>query len=83
MLDNLYLVTYNNNVSSNKRGWINITDTNKKSRSAYFQERRKSKYQFYAELSQEKGKALENHLKETNKTKTQWINEKIDQDTKK
>lgn len=60
-----------------------ITDTNKKSRSEYFKNRRKERYNIYFSLPQEKGQALENHLKETNQTKTDWIIEKIDQDTKK
>lgn len=45
--------------------------------------RRKEKYNFYATIDKGQGKKLEEHLKETNKTKTQWLNEKIDSDTKK
>lgn len=65
------------------KGGETLEDTNKKSRSEYFQERRKKKYTFYATIDKEKGQALEKHLQENNQTKTSWLNEKIDQDTKK
>lgn len=45
-------------------------------------ERRKEKKSFSCLIDLERGKAIEKHLQETNKTKTQWLSEKIDQDTK-
>ena len=45
--------------------------------------RRKQKYSFSVLLDKERGEKIEQHLKETNKTKTKWLEEKIDHDTKK
>lgn len=60
-----------------------IQDTTKKSRAKYFQERRKDKASFSVLIDKEKGLAIEEHLKKTNQTKTKWLENKIDQDTKK
>jgi len=45
--------------------------------------RRKEMYSFGALIDKEHGEAIEKHLKEVNKTKTSWLVEKIDEDTKK
>lgn len=58
-----------------------MTDT-KKSRAKYFQERRKKKTSFSVLIDNEHGEKLRKHLKQTNQTKTKWLIEKIDQDTK-
>lgn len=61
---------------------MTIKDT-KKSRAKYFQERRKQKTSFSVLIDKEHGDKLTQHLKATNQTKTGWLIEKIDQDTKK
>lgn len=43
-------------------------------------ERRKTIGQFSVPLSREKLTALTEKLKEQNKTKTQWLNEKVDEE---
>lgn len=50
------------------------------SRAEYMKERRKTIGQFSVPLSREKLTALTEKLKEQNKTKTQWLNEKIDEE---
>ena len=45
--------------------------------------RRKSTKAFYVELEIEKMENLESHLQEQNKTKKQWLNEKIDEELSK
>ena len=57
-----------------------MKDTQPKSRAKYFQERRKEKYTFYATIEKNQGEKLEKILKEKEYTKTQWLNEKINQD---
>lgn len=50
------------------------------SRAEYFRKRRESIGQLNVAVSKEKLLALELYLKEQGKTKTQWINEKIDEE---
>ena len=51
-----------------------------KSRAEYYRKRRETIGQFSVPLSREKLKALTEKLKEKNKTKTQWLNEKVDEE---
>lgn len=60
-----------------------VDDTPKKSRAKYFQQRRKEKYTFYATIDKVQGEKLDKLLEERNLNKTKWLNEKIDQDSKK
>lgn len=50
------------------------------SRSDYFKERRKTVGQFSVSVDRKKLDTLTEKLKEQNKTKTQWLNEKIDEE---
>ena len=52
-------------------------------RSEYFKERRKTIGQFNVAVSREKLDALAQKLEEQNKTKTEWLNEKIDEEISK
>ncbi|MCF0163293.1 MAG: hypothetical protein HUJ88_12050 [Fusobacterium necrophorum] len=54
-----------------------------KSRAEYFRERRKKLKEFGVVVDREKLETLEKKLKEKNKTKTAWLNEKIDEELKK
>ena len=51
-----------------------------KSRAGYFKERRKAIGQFSVSVSREKLDALTSRLKEKGQTKTEWLNEKIDEE---
>ncbi len=51
-----------------------------KSRADYFKERRKTIGQFSVSVAREKLEALDKKLKEQNKSKTTWLNEKIDEE---
>ena len=51
-----------------------------KSRADYFRERRKRTSAFYAEVDTEKLNKLEDKLQEQEKSKKQWLNEKIDEE---
>lgn len=51
-----------------------------KSRAEYMRKRRETIGQFSVPLSREKLKALTEKLNEQNKTKTQWLNEKVDEE---
>ena len=51
-----------------------------KSRAEYYRKRRETIGQFSVPLSREKLNALTEKLKEQNKTKTQWLNEKVDEE---
>lgn len=51
-----------------------------KSRADYFKERRKTIGQFSVSVSREKLDALDEKLREKGKTKTAWLNEKIDEE---
>lgn len=53
------------------------------SRAEYYRKRRETIGQFSVPLSREKLKALTEKLKEQNKTKTQWLNEKVDEELSK
>ena len=46
----------------------------------YYRERRETIGQFSIPLSREKLNALTEKLKAQNKTKTQWLNEKVDEE---
>ena len=50
-----------------------------KSRADYFKERRKTIGQFSVSVPREKLDALDKKLREKGKTKTAWLNEKIDE----
>jgi len=50
------------------------------SRAEYFRKRRKSIGQLNVSVSKEKLTALEDKLKSKGQTKTQWVNEKIDEE---
>lgn len=49
-------------------------------RAEYYRKRRETIGQFSVPLSREKLNALTEKLNEQNKTKTQWLNEKIDEE---
>ena len=51
-----------------------------KSRAEYFRKRRETIGQVSVPMSREKLNALTEKLNEQNKTKTQWLNEKIDEE---
>lgn len=51
-----------------------------KSRAEYFRKRRETIGQFNIGVSKEKLAALEQKLKSRGKTKTQWLNEKIEEE---
>lgn len=51
-----------------------------KSRAEYFKERRKATKAFYVEIESEKMEKLETKLSDKNKTKKEWLNEKIDEE---
>lgn len=51
-----------------------------KSRAEYFRKRRESIVQFNVSVPKEKLVLLEEKLKSKNKTKTEWLNEKIDEE---
>lgn len=53
------------------------------SRAEYMKERRKKIGQFSVSVQREKLDALTRKLNEENKTKTQWLNEKIDEELSK
>lgn len=63
-------------VASNERREL----LQKKSRADYFRERRKEIGQFNISVSREKLNALDEKLKSQGKTKTKWLNEKIDEE---
>ncbi len=50
------------------------------SRAEYMRERRKTIGQFSVPIAREKLDALTEKLKQQDKTKTQWLNEKIDEE---
>lgn len=54
-----------------------------KSRADYFKERRKKLKDFGVLVDRGKLEILEEKLKSENKTKTSWLNEKIDEELKK
>ena len=54
----------------------------KKSRAEYMKSRRQGKKTFSALIAEEKAEAIERKLRELNKTKTAWLEEKIDAETK-
>ena len=55
----------------------------RKSRAEYFRERRKDRKDFNVLIPKEKYEAIDKKLKEQNRTKTEWLIEKIDEEIKK
>lgn len=55
----------------------------KKSRAEYMRNRRKGAKPFYVEIDEGKMEKFEKKLKENEKTKKEWLIEKIDEDIKK
>jgi len=55
-------------------------DVAPESRAEYFRKRRETIGQFNVSVTKEKLLALESHLQKQKKTKTQWLNEKIDEE---
>lgn len=53
------------------------------SRAEYYRKRRETIGQFSVPISRDKLEAFTNLLNQQNKTKTQWLNEKIDEELKK
>ena len=53
-----------------------------KSRANYFKERRKSTKAFYVEVEKERMEQFENKLILKNKSKKEWLDEKIDEEIK-
>lgn len=51
-----------------------------KSRAEYFRNRRKTMKQFNVMLKREKIEALEEHIKRLGKTKTEWFENKVDEE---
>lgn len=51
-----------------------------KSRAEYFKKRRETIGQFNVSVPKEKLNALDKKLEQQNKSKTQWLNEKIDEE---
>ncbi|PNV62209.1 hypothetical protein C0033_08830 [Clostridium sp. chh4-2] len=51
-----------------------------KDRSDYFRERRKNKKAFHVEVEKEKMEAFEKVLAKQQKTKKQWLDQKIDEE---
>lgn len=58
-----------------------IADIN--SRADYMRKRREGKKTFSALIDRDKAEGLEKKLKEENKSKTSWLEEKIDEELKK
>lgn len=54
-----------------------------KSRANYFKERRKLTKAFYVEIDKNKMERFESNLNLRNKSKKEWLNEKIDEELKK
>lgn len=52
------------------------------SRADYFRERRKDRKAFNVLLEREKAESFEEYLNANNKTKSEWLNEKIDEELK-
>ena len=53
------------------------------SRAGYFRQRRENRKSFSVLLEREKAEKFEQKLKELNKTKAEWLNERIDEELKK
>ena len=53
------------------------------SRADYFRQRRENRKSFSVLLEREKAEKFEQKLKELNKTKAEWLNERIDEELKK
>lgn len=54
-----------------------------KSRADYFKKRRETRKGFSVLLDKEKAELFEIRLKDLHKTKSEWLNEKIDEELKK
>ena len=64
-----------------RKGAVPVADN--KSRADYFKERRKTSKAFYVEKKKKKMEEFEAKLSKRNKTKKEWLNEKIDEELKK
>ena len=53
------------------------------SRADYFRQRRENRKSFSVLLEREKAEKFEQKLKKLNKTKAEWLNERIDEELKK
>lgn len=60
-----------------------VLKIDRKSRAEYFRERRKDRKDFNVLIPKEKYEAIDKKLKEQNRTKTEWLIEKIDEEIKK
>ena len=60
-----------------------VRKINNKSRAEYFRQRRKNFKGFNVLLPIDKSEAIDKKLEEMNKTKTEWLIEKIDEEIKK
>lgn len=54
-----------------------------KSRADYFKERRRDSKAFYVEVEKDKMESFEEKLSKDNRTKKDWLNEKINEELKK
>jgi hypothetical protein len=63
-------------VSRNKE----VRIISEKSRAEYFRKRRESRGKFYVEVEKERLDKLFAKLEDENKTKTEWFNEKLDEE---
>lgn len=59
---------------------LNNKNDSSKSRAEYFRKRRENIKQFSVNLSKERFELLESKLEEKGQTKTEWLNEKIDEE---
>jgi len=57
-----------------------VKSISEKSRADYFKKRREEKGQFYVEVDKDKLIKLSEKLNSQEKTKTTWLNEKIDEE---
>ena len=68
-------------VSSYTKGVRKLAEN--KSRADYFKERRRTSKAFYVEIERGKMEAFEEKLSQEDKTKKEWLNEKIDDELRK
>ena len=82
-MKNLLTITRNGNifyVKSNKKGVRTIAE---KSRADYMKARRETQKTFSVAVDKKKMLKFEQKLSEQQKTKSEWLNEKIDEELKK
>jgi len=78
-LDFLLAISYNIFASKNEGG-VELSSSNS---AEYYRKRRETIGQFSVPVSREKLNALTEKLKKEQKTKTRWLNEKIDEELSK